>query len=155
MFKTFLFQAIQFYQTVLFSISIVLLSKQFYFKQFSLAYKNISILAQVRSSALFNPSIGLYQVLLLWAIVNLRATAMKGYSAFPKASASLPSDCLDSYPEHSLVGGTPLQRSSRCIIQFQLTGQLDVFIFFILLEILNLSNIFFLSIYNCIIQWRL
>ena len=38
---------------------------------------------------------------------------MKGYSAFPKAS---PSDCLVSYPGHSLWGGlTPLQKYSQCI----------------------------------------
>ena len=36
------------------------------------------------------------------------------------------SDCLVSYPGHSLVGGgvlTPLQRSSWCILLPQLTGQ--------------------------------
>ena len=53
--------------------------------------------------------------------------AMKGYSTFPKAPALLEphqSDCLVSYPGHSLGGGlTPLQRSSRCILQPQPTGQ--------------------------------
>ena len=35
-----------------------------------------------------------------------------------------PSDCLVSYPGHSLgVGLTPLQRCSQCILQPQLTGQ--------------------------------
>ena len=38
---------------------------------------------------LFNPKIGPYQVLPLRARVNLGAMAMKGYSAFPKASALL------------------------------------------------------------------
>ena len=35
-----------------------------------------------------------------------------------------PSDCLVSYPGHSLGEGlTPLQRCSHCILQPQLTGQ--------------------------------
>ena len=55
--------------------------KQFYFKQFSLAL--------VRSLVLFNPLIGPYQVLPFRARVNLGALAMKRYSAFPKAPASL------------------------------------------------------------------
>ena len=48
--------------------------------------------------------------------------AMKGYSAFPKSSSitgGSPSDCLVSYPGHSLRGVTPLPRSSRCILQPQ------------------------------------
>ena len=54
------------------------MSKQFYFKQLSLA--------QVRSLVLFNPS---YQMLPLQTRVDLGAMAVKGYSAFPKAPASL------------------------------------------------------------------
>ena len=38
---------------------------------------------------LFNPYTGPYQVLICWARVNLGAMATKGYSAFPKAPASL------------------------------------------------------------------
>ena len=38
---------------------------------------------------LFNPLIGPYQVLPFRARVDLGAMAMKGYSAFPKAPASL------------------------------------------------------------------
>ncbi len=34
-----------------------------------------------------------------------------------------PSDCLVSYPGHSLGGVTPLQKCSRCILQPQPTGQ--------------------------------
>ena len=37
-----------------------------------------------------------------------------------------PSDCLVSYPEHSLRGHTPLQRSSWCILQPQPTGPQDI-----------------------------
>ena len=40
--------------------------------------------------------------------VNLGATAMKGYSAFPQSSSiteASPVDCLISYPGHSLGGG--------------------------------------------------
>ena len=36
-----------------------------------------------------------------------------------------PSDCLVSYPGHSLRGGvTSLQRCNRCILQSQPTGQI-------------------------------
>ena len=38
---------------------------------------------------LFNPKIGPYQVLPLWARVDLGAMAIKGYSAFPKAPTLL------------------------------------------------------------------
>ena len=34
-----------------------------------------------------------------------------------------PSDCLESYPRLSLRGLAPLQRSSRCILQLQPSGQ--------------------------------
>ena len=61
--KTFLFQAIQFTQTIEFSISMLLV--------------------------LFNPLIGPYQVLPLRARVDLGAMAMKGCSVFPKAPALL------------------------------------------------------------------
>ena len=40
----------------------------------------------IRSLVLFNPYTGPYQVLPLQAWVDLGAMAMKGYSAFPKAS---------------------------------------------------------------------
>ena len=45
---------------------------------------------------LYNPLIGPYQVLPFWARVDLREMAMKGYSAFPKAPASLE-------PHHQIV----------------------------------------------------
>ena len=81
------------------------MSKQFYFKQFSLEY--------VYSLVLFDPQIGPSQVLPLQDSVGLGAMAMKGYSAFPKASALLE-------PHHQIVqchiqgtrwklGFTPLQ----------------------------------------------
>ena len=38
---------------------------------------------------LFNPKIGHYQVLPIWARVDLAAMAIKGYSAFPKAPGLL------------------------------------------------------------------
>ena len=53
--------------------------------------------------------------------------AMNGVLRIPKSSSiagTSPSDCLESYLGHSLGGiPTPLQRSSRCILQPQLTGQ--------------------------------
>ena len=61
------------------------MSKQFYFKQFYLAY--------VHSFSLLDPSIGPYQVLPLQSRVDLGVMAMKGYSAFPKAPAFLEPHC--------------------------------------------------------------
>ena len=64
------------------------MSKQFYFKQFGLA--------QVHSLALFDPTIGPYQVQLLQPRVDLGEMTMKGYYAFPKAAALLK-------PHHQIV----------------------------------------------------
>ena len=104
--ETFLFQAIQFIQTILIQII-----------QFSISMQLV----------LFNPLIGPYQVLPFWAKVDLGAMAMKGCSAFTKAPASLE-------PQHQIIschiqdthwwwGLTPLQRCSRCILQPQPTGR--------------------------------
>ena len=62
--------------------------KQFYFKQFSLAW--------VGSLVLFNVKIGPYQVLPLLARVDLGAKGMNGFSAFPKTTAS---NCIVSYQD--------------------------------------------------------
>ena len=67
-----------------------------------------------------------FQVQPLWAKVDLAVMAMKRYSAFPKAPLLLE-------PHHQIVwchiqdtrcweGFTPLQRCSRCILQFQPTA---------------------------------
>ena len=64
------------------------MSKQFYFKQFSLVY--------VHNLVLFDPLVGPYQVLPLRAGVDLGAIPMEGYSAFPKAPALLD-------PHHQIV----------------------------------------------------
>ena len=91
----------------------LIVKNHFYFKLFSLPQTinfRISMLL-----VLFNPQIGPYQVLPLRARVDLGAMAMKGYSAFPKAPALLepsPSDCLVSYPGHSLGGVLPLCREA-------------------------------------------
>ena len=50
----------------------------------------------------------------------------EGVLRIPQSSSTAetsPSDCLVSYPGHSLGGLTPLQRSRRCILQPQPTGQ--------------------------------
>ena len=109
------------------------MTKQFYFKQLSLAL--------VHRLVLFNPYIGPSQVLPIQARVNLGAMAMKGYSAFPKDLAlfsvvhrtlieevlsicrdavcvfcvfrssnitgNSPSDCFVSYQDTRWVGGHP------------------------------------------------
>ena len=57
---------------------------------------------------LFDPEIGLYQVLPLRARVDLRVMAMKGVSHIPQSSSitgTSPSNCLVSYPGHLLWGG--------------------------------------------------
>ena len=52
----------------------------------------------------------------------------EGVLRIPQSSSTAgtsPSDCLVSYPGHSLGWGlTPLQRCSQCILQPQLTGQI-------------------------------
>ncbi len=73
--RTFLFQAIQFSPTVLIQTI-----------QFSISTQLV----------LFNPEIGLYQVLPFWARVDLGVMVMKGYSAFPKVPASLE-------PHHQII----------------------------------------------------
>ena len=73
--KTFLFQAIQFSQTVLIQTIQLSISMQL---------------------VLFNPLIGPYQMLPFWVRVDLGAMAMKGCSAFPKAPASLE-------PHHQII----------------------------------------------------
>ena len=90
------------FQTIQFSIS-----TQFKCK-YSLIIKNISILRNSQSFilkiqfsismqlALFNPLIGPYQVLPFQAKKDQGAMAMKGWSTFPKAPASLE-------PHHQIV----------------------------------------------------
>ena len=106
--KTFLFQVIQFSQTVLIQTI-----------QFSISMQLV----------LFNPAIGPYQVLPFQDRVDLGAMARKGYSTFPKAPASLE-------PHHQIVlchiqnthrggGFTPLQRCSQSILQPQPTEQAE------------------------------
>ena len=77
---------------------------------------------------LFNPLIGSYQVVSFRARVDVEAMAMKRVLRIPQSSSitgtSL-SDCFVSYTGHSLGGPTPLQRSSRCILQPQPTGQIQ------------------------------
>ena len=70
---------------------------------------------------------GPYKVLPLQASVDLGAMAMKGYTAFPKAPASLNFIIrLFSAISRTMVAGgvlTPLQKCSRCILNPQPTGQ--------------------------------
>ena len=57
------------------------MSEEFYFKQFSLAL--------VHNLILFDTLVGPYQVLPLWARMDLGTMVMKVYFAFPKAPALL------------------------------------------------------------------
>ena len=98
--KTFLFQAIQFTQTIQVSISILLV--------------------------LFNPLIGPYQVLPLRAGVDLEQWQWRGTPHFPKLQHWWNFTIrLFSVISRTLVRGglTPLQRCSQCILQPKLTGQ--------------------------------
>ena len=75
---------------------------------------------------LFNPY---YQVLPPRARVELGAMAIKGYSTFPKLQHCWNLTIrLFSVISRTLDGRvlTPLQRSSRCILQPQPTGQLAI-----------------------------
>ena len=144
--QTFLFQAIRFCQTVAiqiiqFNISIIFVYtqlnfktilfrtfqssvvqyqylKQFYFKQFSLAY--------VHCLFLFDPLIGPYHVLPHRARVNLGAMAMNGCSAFCEVLASLGLIIiLFCIICRRLVGGdvlTSRQKCSQSILLPQRTG---------------------------------
>ena len=91
------------------------MSKQFYFKQLSLAleFRFISPIDRVLSGAT-NP--------------KQSGPTSDGHNEalrIPQSSSitgTSPSDCLVSYPEHSLGCLTPLQRYSLCILQTQPTG---------------------------------
>ena len=63
-------------------------------------------------------------MLQLWARVNLDAKAMKGYSAFPKHQyyRKLTIKLFNVKSRILVLGLTPLQKSSRCILQLQPTG---------------------------------
>ena len=60
-----------------------------FFFQNSLKHKSFVCTQFKCQAVLFNPLIGPYQVLPLWARMNLGAMAMKGYSTFLKAPALL------------------------------------------------------------------
>ena len=96
--KTFLFQAIQFTQTIQLSIRMVLV----------LFNSGATTLGQSRPGS--NDNEGVLRI--------PQSSSITGTS---------PSDCLVSYQDtHWEEGLTPLQRSSRCILQSQPTGQRTV-----------------------------
>ena len=76
-------------------------------------------------TVLYNPLIGPYQELSLWARVDRGAMAMKEYSALPKAPVLLATRgfrVISRTP--MMVWGclTTLQRCSQCILQLQSNG---------------------------------
>ena len=78
---------------------------------------------------LFNPKIGPLSGATTPDLSGPGSDGNEGVLRIPQSSSTAgtsPSDCLVSYPGHSLGGGglTPLQRSSRCILQPQPTGQI-------------------------------
>ena len=70
------------------------------------------LLLTVLKKVLFDPEIGPYHVLPLRVRVDLETMSIKDYSIFPKAplTGASSSDCLRSYPEHTLFGVLPLCR---------------------------------------------
>ena len=140
--QTFLIQTIQFsirivfvytqlnvkavvFETIQFSLNTVSMSKIVLVQaiEFSIQITVLFQAIQFSISTQFSSIWLIDQVLPLQARVDLGVMAIKGYSAFPKAPALLEPHIL-SYPGQSLGGGlTPLQRSSWCILQTQLTGQ--------------------------------
>ena len=95
------------------------ISKQFYFKRFSLASahslnikKVVFQVIQLSTSTHFNSIWPIDRTLSSVTTPDLGAMAMKWCFAFPKAP-TLPSDCLMSYLGHSLgVGVLPLCRDA-------------------------------------------
>ena len=128
MLKTFLFQAIQFSQTILIqtiwlSISIVFVHTELHVKTFQFKKNQFSIRTQFSSiwpidktlSGVTNPGQS-----------GPRSDGSDGVLRIPQSSSltgASPSEILVSYPGHSLRGLTPLQRCSRCILQLPLTEQ--------------------------------
>ena len=74
---------------------------------------------------LFNPYIGPYQVLPLQARMDLGVMAMKEYSTSQVPALLKPHHQIVCHIQDTRWGGglIPLQRSSRCILQPQPTGQ--------------------------------
>ena len=116
----------------------VYMSKWLYFKQFSLAYvRNLNIknvlfqVIQFSISTQFNSNSPIERTLSGATILGQNGPGNDGSEGVLHISQSYnitgtsPSDCLLSYPGHSLRGGdlTQLQRCSQCILQPQLTEQ--------------------------------
>ena len=113
------------------------MSKKFYFKQFSLAWVhnlNVKIIIfqviQFSKSSQFNSIWPTDRTLSGATTLDQSEPGSNDnegifwISQISSITGTSPSDCLVSYPEHSLGGGlTPLQRSIQCILQPQLTGQ--------------------------------
>ena len=108
--KTFLFQAIQFNQTVLIHTI-----------QFSISMQ------LVRS----NPLIGHLSDATTPDQSGPGSHGNKGFLRIPQSSSitgTSPSDCSVSYTGHTCGGLTPLQRCSRCILQPTPTGQRSIWL---------------------------
>ncbi len=101
--KTFLFQTIQFIQTVLIQTI-----------QFSISMQLVLFLFRALSGATTPGQSG------PGSDGNERVPCIPQISSITGTSQS---DFLVLYPGHSLSGVTPLQRCSQCILQPQLTGQ--------------------------------
>ena len=154
MWKTFLFQAIQFSQAVLIQLIQFSISTDFVYThlnaitvlywtiQFSVSTVSMSKNSSIQKNSFLHK----HAVSSIWPIDRaLSGATIPGQSGpenngnegvlliaqSSSITGTSPSDCLMSYPGHSLVvvvvvvvgGLTPLQRSSQCILQPQLTGQ--------------------------------
>ena len=121
-------------KTILFQIIQFSIQKQFHFNQVSLAYVCSLNFKKVLFQAI-QISINI-QFSSIWPIDRtLSGATTPGKSGLgsdgnkevlrvsqsSSITGTSPSDCLVSYPEHSLGVSFPLQRSSRCILQPQLT----------------------------------
>ena len=116
--KTFLFQAIQLSWMVLFSISMQFIS----IWPIDWTLSGVTTLSQSGPGSNGNEEI----------LCIPQSSSITGTS---------PSDCLVSYPGHSLGRGlTPLQKSSQCILQPQPTGQINYLY-------LNVIFYFYLSLF--------
>ena len=106
--------------------------KHFHFKLFKQLYVTIQLSVNTvlmsKNSSISNNSVKHKHA--LRARVDLRAMAMKRALHIPQSSSiagTSPSDCLESYPGHSLGGGglTSSAEKQSCILQPQPTGQTE------------------------------
>ena len=122
-FKLFKFGQTVLFQTIQFSISIVFVYKQLNVRTSSISVQ-FSISTHIGSIWPINRALSGASTL---GQSGPGSNGNEGVLCIPQSSSIIrtsTSDCLVSYPGHSLGFFTPLQRCSRCILQPQMTEHL-------------------------------